>query len=377
MTIVRSLSLLLLFSSALLPAQNRAPGTTKDDEDVVKAGPKDPFTGGEAKAMQQAGVLAYGPFVWANNLRTEDVEKVLGEGRIRWIETPHFLIGCNLGTAQPPEDAEARKLLNGEMARMKKRFAKFPDRASKIEPWLRLHLYAQRCEELYAEFAKLVGHDEASGTHLGSKGKFAILLFQKKSDLARYLDRFCGIKSETGQRTHYAATQQLGFALAAEGDEPRDEATVHRQFRYLLMETFCDAIGGMPYWLSLGIAHVYERQIPSNMMMAAIKDEESVDETTQNDWPLKMRKRAAHEQLLIPFADLAGKTDFGYWAHLQAWSRVDWLLQTDRAKFGRFVAALKGGNGTARQIEQIAEVYGMEPQVFDAKWRDWVQKTYR
>lgn len=377
MNLVRSLSILLLTSSALLLAQSPAPGTTKDDEDVVKAGPKDPFTGAEPKAMAAAGVIAYGPFVWADDLRTEDVEKVLGEGRIRWLETPHFLIGCNLGTTGMPEEADARKMLNAELARMKKRHPKFPERASKLEPWLRLHLYAQRAEELYAEFAKLVSHDDTTGTHLGQARKFPILLFQKKSDVARYLDRFCNSKSEMSQRHFYGKTSQRGLVLGAEADEVRDEASVHAQFRHLLIETFTDTIGGVPYWLSLGMAHCYERQVPSRTIMATIKDEESVDEETQHKWPTKMKKRAQHEKLLIPFHELATKTDFGYWAHLQAWSRVDYLMTTDRAKFGEFLAGMKGGYGASRQIEQLALVYDMEPEAFDVKWRDWVLKTYR
>lgn len=378
MNLVRSLSLLLVVGSAFLSAQNPAPGTSKDDEDVVKAGPKDPFTGGDPKAMAAAGIVAYGPFLWADDLRTEDVDKVLGERRILWIETAHFLIGCNLATSGVPEDAEARKMVNGELARLKKRHAKFPDRASKLEPWVRLHLYAQRAEELYAEFATLIGHDAATGTHLGQARKFPILLFQKKSDLARYLDRFCNNKSEASQRHYYGKTSQRGFVLGAEADEVRDEPSVHAQFRHLLIETFTDAVGGVPYWLSLGLAHHYERQVPSRMIMATIKDTESVDQESQHKWATKMRKRAQHPTLLIPFEELATKTDFGYWAHLQAWSRVDYLLTTDRAKFGTFLAGMKGGGyGVSRQVEQLALVYDLEPTAFDAKWRDWVAKTYK
>lgn len=372
----RTLSVLLLASSSLLIAQ-AAPGTTKDDEDIVKAGPKDPFTGGDPKAMQAAGVVAYGPLMWADNLRTEDIEKVLGEGRIRWMETPHFLFGFTLSTATPPDEAEPRKLLNADLQRMKKRFAKFPDRASKLEPWLRLHLYAHRAEELYTQFATMFGHDDKSGTFLGQRGKFPILLFQRKSDVARFLDRFCGRKSEVSQRHYYGTTGQNGFVLTAEGDEPRDEATVNAQFRYLLAQSFCDAAGGVPYWLSTGLAHYFERQIPSRMIMAAIKDEESVDQDTQHQWSTKMKKRAQHEKLLIPFQDLAGMTDFGYWGHLQSWSRADYLMSLDRAKLTVFLQGMKGGWGASRQIEALDKAFGLTPEAFDAKWREWVLKTYK
>ena len=377
MKLVPSLLALLLSGSALLHAQKQAPGTTKDDEDVVKAGPKDPFTQADPKAMASAGVVAYGPFVWADQLRTEDVEKVLGPGRFLWLETAHFLIGFNLATTALPEDAEARKLTNAELQRMHKRFAKFPERASKIEPWLRLHLYAQRAEELYAEFQKLIGHDDASGTFLGQKGKFPLLLFQKRSDLARYLDRFCGKQSQMSQRHYYGKTGQHGFVLAAEADEPRDDAQIQSQFRFLLLESFTDAMGGVPYWLELGLAHCYERQIPSRLMMAAPKDDESVDADTQHKWPTKMKARAQHQKLLIPFSDLATRTDFGYWAHLQAWSRVDFLMQLDRTKFGQFLSGMGTAAGIGKQVELLERVYGMDPETFDTKWRDWVLKTYR
>ncbi|MBL8754803.1 MAG: hypothetical protein JNK15_15975 [Planctomycetes bacterium] len=372
-----SLSFVLLSSSLSLYAQTPQPGTTKDDEGVVKAGLKDPFTGGDEKLMKQLGVVAYGPLVWADDLRTGQIDKVLGEKRIIWMETEHFQFAFNFSTAPVPEDAEARKIVNAELARLNKKCNKLPARASKIETWVRLHLYAMRAEELYADFAKLVGHDDASGTCLGQKGKFPILLFQKKSDLARYLDRFCGIKSETPMRHYYNKTGQNGLALSAEAEEVRDEAFVYAQFRNLLVETFCSANGGAPRWLSVGLAHWYERKIPSRVIMAAIKDGESVDVHTQHLWHDKMKNRAQHEKLLVPFAEFSGKVDFGYYDHLQAWSRVDWLLTTDREKFGKFMAELKNGYSSQRQIEALQTVYGMEPEVFDAKWREWVLKTYK
>ncbi|MFY9345171.1 MAG: hypothetical protein WAT39_21960 [Planctomycetota bacterium] len=366
------LPLLTLLLAALPPAQNRA-GTNEDDAKT----PKDPFTGGDAKAMTAAGVVAYGPFLLAPDVRTEDVEKVLGENRIRWLENAHFRIGCTLATAPPPTDPDARNLLQAELGRLKKRGAKFPDRASRLEPWLRVHLFAQRAEELYGEIAALVGHDDATGTHLGSQHKLPLLLFQRKSDLARYLDRFCNVKSEVGQRTSFPKVGLRGLALAAETDDVRDEAAVHAQFRFLLTQTLCDSLGGVPYWLSLGLAHVYERQVPSALSMAVPKADENVDAQTQNQWSQKMRRRAQRPELLIPFAELAGKIDFGYWAHVQAWSRVDFLLALDRAKFGRLLAGVRGSQATSRQVEQLELVFGLDPETFDARWRKWVLENDR
>lgn len=367
----------LLLGTALAPAQDPPPAG--DGEDILKAAKKDPFTGAEPKAMATAGVTAYGSMMWAGGFRTDDVDKVLGPGRVMWLETAHFRIGYNLATAAPPEDPEARKGLAADLGRMKKRHPRFPERAGKLEPWLRLHLYAHRAEEMYAEVAALVGHDDKSGTFLGQKDKFALALFQKKSDLARYLDRFCGQKGDDGRRVHFASTGQHGIAMAAEGDEPRDEAQVHSLFRNLLAGALLDAGGDTPFWLKCGYAHVEDRKSPSRFLIVAIKDDDHVEAETQHKWHAKMKGRVRHAELLTPFAELATMYDFGYWHHLQAWSRVDYLLSTDRKKFGELLRALRGGNSfnATAQLEALRTVYGMEPADFDARWREWVAKTYK
>jgi hypothetical protein len=225
----RALSLTLLLAPVAAQREPPVPPT---------AGARDPYTRAEPELMTAAGVLAYGPFVWAGTVRTDDVDRVLGEHRIRWLETAHFRIGSTLATADPPADAGARRLLNAELAGMRKRHGKYPDRASKLDPWLRVHLCAQRLEMLYAELAQLVGHDEQSGTHLGQQGKFPVLLLQKQSDAARYFDRFCGVKSQMSQRCDYGGTQR-GFVLVAEGEEPYDEATVHAHLRFFAVQMLC------------------------------------------------------------------------------------------------------------------------------------------
>ncbi|MBL9076718.1 MAG: hypothetical protein JNL08_04390 [Planctomycetes bacterium] len=374
--LIRTLGALAAFAS-LSFAQTPAPGTTKDDEDVVKEGPIDPFTKGDAKAMQALGILSYGPMDWADGKRTGDIEKILGENRILWVETAHFRIGCNLGTTAAPAEPDVRKLTNTELQRLNKKWSKVPGRASKLSPWLRLHLFAQRAEDLYADFAKLVGHDDASGTHLGQKGKFALLLFQKKSDLVRYLDTFCGRKSELSQGVSYGSSGQIGFVLTAEDDDPRTEADVHAHFRFLLVQTFVDAQGGAPYWAKNGIAHWYERQIETNMIFCAIRDDEHVDPMQQGEWHKKVFARAKRDDLFTPFRDLCTVTDLGYYGHIQSWSRVDFLLAQDRAKFGQLMLGMKGGYTVERHEQLLTQLYGMDFDQFDAKWRAWVAKTYK
>jgi hypothetical protein len=371
--IVMSLRTLGLFAAlaCFLPAQS-----PKDDDEIAKEGPVDPFTKGEEKAMQALGVVAYGPLPWADGLRTTDIEKVLGENRILWLETAHFRIGCNLGSTGAPSDAEARKLLNGELKRLNKKWSKVPSRGSKVSPWVRLHLYAQRCEELYEDYAALIGHPADATTHLGDKDKFLVLLFQKRSDLARYLDRFCAKQSNQSQR-HYHGSGHHSIVISAEREDVDDAAAVHARFRFLLVQMFVDATGGMPYWLSYGLAHWYERQVPSNIINCGIREDEHVDAMAQHEWHKKVKARARRDDLYTPFRALCTSTDLGYYGHIQAWSRVDYLMQTDREKLGVFALGTKGGYSADRQEQLLDQIYGIDPETFDEQWRDWVGKNYK
>src|SRR5262249_27588678 len=81
------------------------------------------------------------PFPWADGQRTTDVDRVLGERRILWLETGHFRIGCNLASAPMPVPQDQRKYLLDELKRLKKKLPRIDDKPKRLDPWLRLHLY--------------------------------------------------------------------------------------------------------------------------------------------------------------------------------------------------------------------------------------------
>lgn len=348
----------------------------KGDSAVAKEGLEDLYTGEGPKAMARLGVVGYGPLVWADHKRTTDIEKVLGEGRVLWMETEHFKIGCNFGFVGAPKDSVARRLLKGEMKRLNKKCKKIPASKSKMGPWLRMHIYAQRAQDMLVEFAELSGH-KGKGGHLGQKEKFLLLLFQKKSDLARYMSTFGNRKSEQSQRLQHYATGHFSVVMTAEGDDgPRDCETVNAQFRFFLTQMFCDATGGAPLWLSYGMAHLAERKVPCNMINCGIKANESVDPSSQYQWEKKMMKRAKHEALCIPFQDLCRESDLGFYGHVQAWSRVGFLMQ-DRDKFAKFLQAVLGKPSRNRQIQALEAAYELTPEAYDVDWRKWAQKAYK
>jgi len=366
---------IFLVGGACAVAQKKGEPRPAKGSVLAKEGLKDPYTKEDPGLMARLGVVGYGPLVWANHKRTTDVDKVLGEGRILWMETEHFKIGCNLGFVGAPKDPVARRQLKDEMKRLNKKCSKIPSSKSKLGPWLRLHVYAQRAEDLLAEFSELSGHGQP-GKPLGQKEKLLLLLFEKKSDLARYMDVFGGRRSSQTQRLHHA-TGHFSVVLTAQGDDgPRDSETVNAQFRFFLLQMFCDAAKGAPAWLSYGLAHGYERQVPCNMINCGVKANESVDPATQYQWDRKMLKRSKHESLCIPFMKLCREFDLGFYGHVQAWSLTKYLME-DREKFQLFLRSVLGKPSRNRQIQALQAAYGMTPEELDVAWRKWVKKAHK
>ncbi len=388
----------------LSPLTAQEKPSAKDDDEVSKLGPVDPYTGGDAAAMAAAGIVAYGPFPWADGHGTPDIDRVLGERRVLWVETAHFRIGFSMKSAPWPEAAAAKKQLQEEVKALRKKLPKVAEKPKKLDPWLRLHLYAQRCEQAYAQFHALIGTTDADfpakgtrpgeGAYLGMPGKFLVLLFQKQSDMGRYMDRFCNMKADSSMRFYHDKTHSMLLAVAAEGLDGFDESGLHGHFLYALWHNLMNGLNGfrfpLPHWFAEGIAHCQARKVESDFLNIQIRDDEAVAEEKQNNWPVKVRRRAQHDGTWFPFETMVQWTDWkelGYHAHSQSWSRLDYLLQLDREKVGAMLRKLKNVpadgtfDGQAAQLRTLAqrllfETFEFDAATFDQKWREWVLKTY-
>lgn len=398
------LLLLLLAVLSSVGGELVAQDDGKDDEEIREAGLVDPYTKGDAEWMARAGIVAYDSFPWADGLRTDDVDKVLGEDRVLWLETAHFRIGSTFKSFAWPNDSDKRKALQKEIEELRKVLPKVKPKPKRIDPWLRLHLYARRVESCYADMLELLGATDADfpprgtgprdGAFLGQPDKFLVLLFQKKSDMARYMDRFCGLRADTSMRYQHGKTHQMLSCVSAEGLEGFDDTALHGHVVYAVMHNLFAGYNGfyyqLPPWFVEGLAHWYSRRIPSDVPNVDIRDDEAVAEYRQNDWSVKVRRRAQHEGAFFPFETMAAWDDasaMGYHAHSQSWSRLDYLMQRDAEKVGVMLRQLKtlpgGGDvkasaSRARELAQqlLLELFELDPAAFDAAWREWVLKTY-
>jgi hypothetical protein len=370
----------------------------------------DPYTNGDPGVMVTAGVVRYAPLLWSGPVTTKTVDGVLGAGRVLWLETAHFRIGSALEAMAVPDTAEKRHRLQDALRRLGKVLPRVDASSKRVDPWLRLHLYAQQAEELYADFQRRMGIDGSeftgaaapNGPFLGLPDKFLLLLVQKKSDLARYLQRFCpregdgrarGFESERTYRCWLPKTGQVIVAAAIEGPENMDDTGLQCFVAFSLVRAFLDGYRGfhhpLPAWFCQGLAQWYARKVPTNFINATVQDADGVDPFKKHLWPERVFLRAQHDSTWRRAEELFAlrdDTQFDYQAHIMAWSRVDFLMAQGEDKVGAMLRRLKHlptPRGDAQfellQHEQAAalqELFGFDARGFDTRWHQWVLKNY-
>src|SRR5262245_20697831 len=161
----------------------------------IKPFPKvDPYTKDDPGAKEKAGYASYGPFRFGDDHTTSQIETTLGGIPLIWVETEHFKLGSALPEHALTGDAAESKKLKKELERLAERLPDVKVKVKKLDPWLRLHLFAQRLEDLYAGFLtrfrlaesdfptappdaskKQAGGYMGEGRYLGMPAKFTVL----------------------------------------------------------------------------------------------------------------------------------------------------------------------------------------------------------
>jgi hypothetical protein len=380
----------------------------------IKPFPKvDPYTKNDPGLIEKAGYVSLGPFRFGDDHTSEQVQNTLGGIPLIWVETAHFKLGSALPECALSDDKRERERLKGELQRLQ---AKLPDvktKPKKLDPWLRLHLFAQRLEELYADFQgqfglkdldfptappdpgkKQTGPYMGEGPYLGMPSKFTVLIFDKKSSLGRYSTVYFGREVNVPQRHYFQKTGSLLFATAfefLEGDYVSDSALACDVLNGVL-QNMANGYKGyatlLPLWYSEGLSHWFRRRFDPRYHLFSGTDLTKIRTKDEEDWAPSVRARVEHE-VFPKSSDMLAWTDPDAleWAdQLMLWSRVDYLLAREDGAAKRLLDLLKeplpaqGGKLEERMLERsrsaFREATGQDPDEFDRAWCAWVEATY-
>ncbi len=377
----------------------------------------DPHTANEAKAMEKAGYVSFGPFGFGERgtavATTEDIDKHLDYEKFLWVETAHFRIGSALPEWVVPLEPAIKEKIRVELTELSEKLPKINPKTRTLSPWLRIHLLAHRAEKQYAEFQKMcgvtdkdfpnkkedvvtgVGRFMGYGKYLGMQDKYLLLITEKGSTCHDYLKNFIGRETTFGQRWHFVKTGALLYAVGTDMEDGRlkDDTALHGNLAHNIAHNMIDGYRSYSYdtpvWITEGLAHWFERRV-SERFNSFCRDEGAAHNPSAK-WHWKPDVRAAVSSgKYVPFTETLGWRQFSqidFPANEYLWSRWDFLIANYPGKFGDFLAQVKGrvdpktwvvdqSDLVAACREGLRVAYNLTPLSFDEKWIEWVKANY-
>ncbi len=358
----------------------------------------DPYTGNDPEKLKKLGYVQVGSFGWANGERTENVKETMGGLDFLWVETEHFRIGSSLGTYKLPNDRPERDRLKEEFKALKKKLKRFKAPKKKLDPWIRLHLYAQRAETLYAQYVKDFGLEEMAqdkeNPYLGNPKKFLLLICERKSELGRYLRVYEKAENEYSFGTGKPNDGMI-FALNMEvikeaykdhPDEPLDSilnARIHAGLARSFANGHRQKLFACPRWLSYAIAHKYARSVDPRYGPAGPGAQRADDK----HWKWNERVASlADNDFFASTEDIFGWTfdsEMNERDHMVVHSKLEWLMTKAKGDLTTFysdvVTAIPGMTAGSteelqkRQTLALAANFDLDPAEFDKKWKKWAK----
>jgi len=366
---------------------------------------EDPYTKGEKELINKLGYARLGHGAWHKGEDTQTLQMNMGGVSMLFVETEHFNIASSLTTYYIPNNRDERDKIKGEFKRLKKKLGKFKPPKNAIDPWLRLHLYAQRAEDQYAAFCEEFGLSLADygkgGLHLGYPNKIQLIICQRKSEFGRYVRNYHNSDMEYSYRVINPREVMIAAAnieALKEGWEMEEEmpfdSILHNMVTSTLTSSFVDGFNdnmySAPRWFVYGLSHRHVRSVdPEWPLFDGRKDGQGGGDEHW-DWEPRVYNLAKNE-FFASFKDMClwkKYEDLHQRDHMVSWSKVEFLLtklEGDPKAFLKSICAATGGFSSnesddklaARQIAALSSHFGMTPEEFDKAWRKWVLKTYR
>ncbi|MBM4062651.1 MAG: hypothetical protein FJ265_16370 [Planctomycetes bacterium] len=370
--------------------------------------PVDPYTSGEPAAMARVGYPSFGPFRFGQLCTSEDVQKLLADEPLLWLETSHFRIGSALPelACASERDKDRRGQQREELRQLAARLPTVKPDAGRLDPWLRLHLLGSRAEQIYADVSRNLGCSDGDfpaapgddprdaarfrglGPFLGNPQKFTILLLQRTASLQRYTAAYQGWATgrPTTHHDHAFGTAFFGACLESDGGLLRDDLALHTHLAYHVahnLYTSYRAYGhNLPAWLVTGLAHRHARAVSTRYPIYDLRPAGDPDGQLYAAWE-RRRGVLLREGRFEPLATFVARMDvksFTMDDHLQCWAFVDWLMTSQPQATMRFLSAMKDPfHGRMRfptdeelllrQQQAMARAFGADAAGLEQAWR--------
>jgi hypothetical protein len=358
----------------------------------------------DPERMLAGGIVSHGPFPFGS-FDTLDAEEQLGYLELRWIETEHFRIGMAVDGMKV--DTKDKKKVLAELERLAEVFPEVSAKKKSLDPWLRLHLYAQRCEDVYKRMLRLLRIEQSDlpdgesqwyagkgkymgeGPHMGQADRYELMVLPDEASQVAYLDRNYGLRVKMPQQWHVTDRGALTITLHTSLDGTRKDAGLHGNvafnFGHLLLNGYQHWSYDLPVWLVEGTGHYVQRELDPRYNSFTGSEGATANKTNKSDWQkeaLKLVKGGDAPRL----AQLQSRRSFGELEvddHITAWSMVEFLATEHPAAFALIIDDMSGRKDERGHTDSndlggamrtaFKERLGMTYSQFDEAWAEWVR----
>ena len=345
------------------------------------------------------GIVSYGPFP-IGRVNTEELPDMIPGNPWVVLETEHLRIASNLG----PESLYRKQMaaLEPVLERLRVAFPDLPRKIKRLDPWLRLHVMALRCEDFYDYFQTILrvtdedfpeeradeGPFMGHGRYLGVKGKFELIFHSRRKQHQIFTKSLMGGKVTDAVRWYLRNPSRLIASIPAEDSDLRSDEWLYPHTCHLLSHLFLSAYKHFSYnppiWLDEGLAHTLEREIEPLSTTMEGDEGTGPHRGDHQDWQgkdVRIARRGKHRNLaqlmrVKTFSELSQEDN------IVCRSMVRFLKDEHPEKLATFIGGVMGQldeNGLPSghdlmglQRKLMKELWGWTPAQFDEAWKEWV-----
>jgi len=357
---------------------------------------------GDPERMQAAGIHSHGGFEFGRT-DTFAIDEQLANCDIRWIETEHFEIGF----AGPPYSVSGKekKPILAELEALSEVLPEVKPKSKKLDPWLRAHMYAARCEAIYDRFQQVMRVEQSvfpdgkekwdgrgtywgEGPHMGQKGKYEILIVPGEGDLVTYIKEQFGLHQKVTNRWNVMDRDSINVTIHLMQADLKKDIALHAHVAFNLAHNLLDGFKhynyDTPIWIHEGLAHNFGRGISPKHNNFDSGEGSAGVRTKKEDWEPEVKKliKGGKAPRLAELIRIKGYAELTLADHYTTWSMVKFLMEEHPDGFAKLNHDLHGrlyADGTL-DSQNLPEVhresfkahFGWTYAQFDRAWSDWV-----
>ena len=369
---------------------------------LASSGPDEvcPYCENDPELLAAAGLVSHGPIDFGPEGSDAVIDQLPGAQWL-FLESKHMRWASSLSSETAKGKDKER--LAAELDRLREHLPNVPEKVKKLDPYLRVHLMAQRGEEFYARFQKLLGVTDADfpesrqlegpymgdGLYLGEKGKFEVIIHVNRATHKLFTADHMGVAVTDSLRWHFQGSHKMLASVPAADPDIRFDRYLHPHIVHNLSHLFLCAYKHFSYdppiWLDEGLAHCMEQEIDPEFHTLDGEEGSLPDNKGPGDWNKELKKLLRKDRV-TSYAHLMRIQSFGDMTqdhHVSAYGLVRFLIDEKPEELAKFIGAIKGqlddrgypdgSNLRVLQREKLREYFGWTPALLDARYRAWIE----